>query len=538
MRIFIIAIISIFSFQSFAQTTNWTQQLSSAGADYIGNIKTDAAGNIYTCGWFEKTINIGSNSLTSAGAYDMFIAKYNSSGNCLWAIQAGGSAEDVAKSISVDTAGYIYVTGYFEDNASFENNSIASDGARDIFISKYDTAGNLIWVEHVGGIHIDEANAITTDAVGNVYVAGVFNSSASFDTTSVTSVGLDDIFVTSYTSEGTFRWVQQAGGSENDNITGIACDNNSNIYLSGYFNDTLLINNDTVLSTGLTDALILKYDSSGNIVWHKNYGGTNYDYTSGIATTSNGYFYLTGNYTDYILTFESDTLWNRGESDFFISLFDTAGTYQWSSRGGGADYDYTFDINVDKDDNAYITGAIKDSLVTFYDGTQMQSAGGDDAFIAKYTENGDLFWAQQFGSTYYEYGNAIATDTSGNIYLGGTFENSLALGTDTLTCQGLTDVYITSYTNITSGIINTTINAPTIIAFPNPTEGAFTLEIKGKEKTSQLIITNALGQVIEIEKVSDGKDYLQLNLSNQPSGMYLLNVVSNNSYSTFKIVKR
>ena len=311
MRILITSIISIFSFQSFSQTTNWTQQLSSTGADYISDIKTDRAGNIYACGWFEETLTIGSNSLISLGGYDMFIAKYNLSGTCLWAVQAGGSAEDAAKSLNIDSSGYLYAVGYFEGNATFGSNNIASEGARDIFVSKYDSSGNLIWIEHSGGTDLDEANAIASDASGNVFISGIFNGTALFDTASITSSGLDDIFIASYSKDGDFKWVKQAGGTENDNITGIACDNNSNIYLSGYFNDTLLIVNDTILSIGLTDALILKYDSSGNLIWYKTYGGGNYDYTSGIAITTNGYFYLTG-YFNYTFIFDTDTMWSKG----------------------------------------------------------------------------------------------------------------------------------------------------------------------------------------------------------------------------------
>lgn len=531
---FLLSILFIFNAKS--QSWNWTQQVGGDGADYISDMAVDQSGNVYTCGSFENTITIGTTSLTSAGEYDIFIAKHSASGSFIWASQAGGDASDAAKGILVDTAGNIYISGYFEGNATFNSNTIASEGARDLFICKYDTSGNLTWVEHAGGSGIDEANVITSDASGNIYVAGIFNGTASFDTTSIISLGQDDIFTASYNTDGSLQWVSSLGGPANDNVSGISCDYN-NVFISAYFNDTLFVNQDTMLSIGSTDALIAKYDASGNLGWVKNYGSGNYDYASGIASTNNGYFYITG-YYNYLFAFGSDTLWGNGATDFFIAMFDTAGNYQWSRKAGGADFDYTFDITTDVQGNAYIAGAIKDSLVTFYGGTQLQSAGGYDAFAAKYSQQGTLVWAQQLGGENYDYAYTIAVDTSGTIYLGGTFENSIPIGNDTLVCEGLTDIFIGSYTNFASNITNIPIQNINLLAYPNPNSGEFTLSIKGNiNEVGNIIITNTLGQIVystQTEFVNNLR--IPLNIGNQPKGLYQLSVSSKKAQVIFRMV--
>jgi hypothetical protein len=522
---------------SHSQTINWTGQISGSGADYISDMITDKGGNIYICGWFEETINLSNISLSSAGEYDMFIAKYNSSDSLLWVAQAGGNESDMAKGLSFDLSDNLFVTGYFEGNATFGSNTIASSGSRDVFLSKYDTSGNLIWTKYSGGSGLDEANAIATDPLGNILITGIFNGTASFDTASVVSNGYDDIFIISYSNEGDFQWTSTSGGFGNDNSTAITCDNNSNVYVSAWFNDTILINDDTLLSAGKTDVLIAKYDVSGNLIWAKKHGGGSYDYSSGIIVTSNEVFYLSGYFYSFAFAFDEDTLWNEGESDIFIALFDTAGNYLWSSKAGGKDFDLSYDLFTDLQGNAYITGAIKDSLVNFYGGLQLPSNGGYDAFAAKYNQNGDLIWADHFGGEFYDYGYAITTDSSGTIYIGGTFENSMPIGNDSIICEGLTDIFITSYSNTTSNIIEKMPYSNNIFVLPNPSDGEFTLFMKEIDDPFSVLITNQLGEVVFSEKIQESQNGLiNFYLSKQPGGLYFLAIHTAQYQYVVKIV--
>jgi len=116
------------------------------------------------------------------GSYDIFIAKLDSSGNWLWAKNAGGTSTDGGSSITVDASGNSYVTGYFgSDVATFGSTTLTSSGGTDIFIVKLDSCGNWLWAKNAGGTSTDGGSGITVDASRNSYVTGHFNSSATTD---------------------------------------------------------------------------------------------------------------------------------------------------------------------------------------------------------------------------------------------------------------------------------------------------------------------------------------------------------------------
>ena len=125
----------------------------------------------------------------------MFVAKYDANGVVMWAKQAGGTGDDVGYDVNVDTTGNVYVGGYFQGTASFGNTNVTSAGADDIFLAKYDNLGNLLWVRRAGGNGSDKANDIAVDGTGNCYVAGAFGATATFDSTLLTSYGGSDAFI-------------------------------------------------------------------------------------------------------------------------------------------------------------------------------------------------------------------------------------------------------------------------------------------------------------------------------------------------------
>jgi len=185
----------------------WVKQMGGTGNDYGSSITTDAGGNVYTTGRFSYTVDFdpgaGTNNLISSGYDDIFIQKLNSAGNLLWVKQMGGTSNDEGFSITTDAGGNVYTTGNFLGTADFDPGAgtayLTSAGARDIFIQKLDSVGNILWVKQMGGTSSDRGNSITTDAGGSVYTTGGFNGTADFDpgagTANLTSAGSWDIFI-------------------------------------------------------------------------------------------------------------------------------------------------------------------------------------------------------------------------------------------------------------------------------------------------------------------------------------------------------
>jgi Tfp pilus assembly protein PilZ len=236
--------------------------------------------------------------LTNAGAYDIFIVKYDAAGNVVWAQSAGGAYSEMGSGLSSDANGYIYITGAFEsDSITFGSFTLtnADPGSTDIFVAKYDTAGNVVWAKSAGGNNYDAGYGISTDAYGKSYVTGYFSSgNIIFGSDTLINSGGADFFVAKYDTAGNVDWAKSANGPGGDDGYGISVDAGGNSYVTGMFWGTgIAFGSFTLTSAGDYDIFVVKYDAAGNVVWAKSAGGSDWDQGTGISTDANGNSYVT-----------------------------------------------------------------------------------------------------------------------------------------------------------------------------------------------------------------------------------------------------
>jgi hypothetical protein len=217
---------------------------------------------VYVTGNYAGTASFGGTFRTSAGDYDVFVAKYNKNGVLLWVQSAGGIGSDQGNSITVDVAGNVYVTGNYVGSANFGGINEISAGSDDVFVAKYNSIGTIQWVQSEGGIGNDQGNSIALDAAGNVYVTGFYVGTASFGGISSTSAGGAgvDVFVAKYNSNGTLLWVQSAGGAPSDIGYGIAVDAACNVYVTGFYQGTASFGGISRTSAGYYDVFVARLD--------------------------------------------------------------------------------------------------------------------------------------------------------------------------------------------------------------------------------------------------------------------------------------
>jgi len=299
-----------------------------------------------------------------------------------WVEQAGGIGNDYGRSITIDSSGNSYITGYFYGTASFGSTTLTTtgSGAVDIFVAKLDSSGNWLWAKQAGGNNWDVGFGIATDSSGNSYVTGFFAESASFGSTTLTSSGGEDIFVAKLDSSGNWLWAKQAGGTSPDYGWGIAIDSSENSYVTGYFEGTASFGTTNLTSSGVQDIFIAKLDSSGNWLWVKQAGGNNWDVGFGIATDSSGNSYITGLFAEFA-SFGSTTLTSSGQDDIFVAKLDNNGNWLWVKQAGGISSDEGFAITTDSSENSYVTGYYQGTAS--FGSIELTSSGGNDIFIAK-----------------------------------------------------------------------------------------------------------------------------------------------------------
>lgn len=289
----------------------WAHRIGGTANDQGHGITADLSGNVYITGYFKGIVDFdpGANvaNLTGNGIEDIFVAKYNSSGNYLWAHSAGGANTDMGQSIAVDYMGNVLVTGNFNGaSVDFDPGpatvSLSTNGLSDIFVASYNDTGKLNWAKSIGSDSTDDGLGIITDLHRSVFVTGYFRDTADFDpgpnAANLMSAGDQDIYILKLDSAGSFSWVKQIGGIGADAANAIDIDYVGAVYLTGYYTGTVDFDPDPSVSTlpmhGNEDIFVGAYSNSGALVWAVSMGSSADDNGNAIIPNTIGEVFSTG----------------------------------------------------------------------------------------------------------------------------------------------------------------------------------------------------------------------------------------------------
>lgn len=348
-------------------TQAWVQKYNGSGNsnDYGNIVEVDNTGNIYVTGQIKG----------ATGNYDFCTIKYNSSGIKIWEqiYNGSGNGDDIPFSMVLDKVGNLYVTG----------RSYLQSTSTDYVTIKYNSAGMIEWIQsYTSNAGTDIAQSVAVDTLGNVYVTG---------TTGATIIA--DIATIKYSSSGVQQWVQTYGNSGYiDEGRKVVVDRSGNVYV-GATNG---------LASGISDIVLIKYNSSGTLQWIQRYNGpgNDWDFVRGLALDSNGDIIISGGSTGI------------GTSTDYITIkYNPSGVLQWFQRenGSGNRGDNVTAMIVDNSNNIYVTG-------------NSEAANGLSDFLTiKYSPSGSLLWSQRYNgnSNREDFSADIALDKSGNIYVSG-----------------------------------------------------------------------------------------------------------------------
>ncbi len=460
---------------------DWAVKMGGTGFDRGLGMVSDKNGNTYYTGYFAGTADFdpgsGVNNLVSSGNSDVFISKYNSSGNLVWAERVGGTLEDNGIGITLDASDNIYVTGYFKGTVDFDPGpgtyDLVSAGGDDIFILKLGSAGNFKWARRMGGSSTDYSWTTATDPFGNIYNTGYFLGTADFDpgpgSFTLNSAGFYDCYITKLDSSGKFKWAKKIGGTSHDVASMVLYDNSLNVYITGHYMGTSDFDpsssENNITSAGQYDAYIEKLDTSGNMVWVKSFGGTGNDFGMTSSLDKDGNIITTGSFQGTVNFGAGFSLTSDGSSDVYILKTNSSGLTLWAKKMGGTAYDESFVGIQDSLGNIYCTGYFQ-GIADFDPGPEtynLISSGLYDVFISKLDAGGNLVWAKKIGGAGNDYGSYIALDKYLNIYLSGYFEGTTDFNPGTsefnLTSAGSSDVFLQKLKNCSHTSSTITVSA-------------------------------------------------------------------------------
>jgi len=350
---------------SSAIAFEWNQTWGGVDFDFGWGIALDSARNIYVTG---TTMSYG------AGAEDLFLVKFDSSGGYQWNRTWGEIDTDIGSEVAVDSLDNVYIVGSTENFGS---------GNFDIVLVKYDNLGVQQWNLTWGGTGFETGRALMIDSLDNVYIVG--------DTDSF-GAGEDDLVLIKFNSSGGYQWYRTWGGSDKEVGNEITMDSLGNIYVTGYNGSTGLIPSDMVL---------VKFDSFGIEQWNITRNEREHDVGNGVAVDSLDDVYVVGSMVNLVSSLDRD---------IFLVKYNSSGSLQWNQTWGGNDMDSGAEVVVDSLNNIYVVG---DSF----------GAGLVDTVLIKYDISGTQKWYKTWGEEWYDYATGLTLDSSDSIYISGATDS-------------------------------------------------------------------------------------------------------------------
>jgi len=412
------------------------------------DVTTDLSDNV--CIGFITSSTTG---MASSGAYQttfqgddaVCIAKFDSSGALIWATYFGGtgsaSTGNTGCNIASDKRGNIYIAGTTYDTGFATKGAyqVNNAGGGDDFLAKFSPLGNLLWCTYYGGSNTDYALGLKADPNGNVFLSGWTYSNSGIATKGAfqtSNTGNGEAFIASFSSNGSLKWATYYGGTSQNEGFCNAVDSKGNVMLAGLTNSTGMATAGTYQTSyagGSADAFLVQFDSTGSRNWATYFGGTGYEYATGLAVDANDNIYMSGftNSTKGIATSATHQTVLGGSSDAFLSKFSVSGALEWATYYGGSDFDEGFGVATDSCGFVYLTGSTHSDTGIATSGAYQTSISPSigHVFLAKFNDTGSLVYGTYYAGNQTENGYGIAIDSKKDIYISGQTSSTSGIAT-------------------------------------------------------------------------------------------------------------
>ncbi len=369
----------------------WMEQFGTVAQDQATGLARDNGGGVFVTGF-----TYGSLGGPNAGSDDAFLAHHDSAGDQIFLMQFGTSGSDEAYASASDGAGGVFVAGSTTGSLGGPN-----AGSWDAFLVRLDSAGIPGWIKQFGTFTDDRGYALAPDGAGGVFIAGWTSGDlgGSF-------AGGTDVYLTRFDSAGNQAWIRQFGTGYHERACALGSDQSGGVFVAGWTHGDL-----GGPIAGGTDAYLTRFDGDGSQAWIKQFGTSDDDQITALLPDEAGGVFVAG--------FTKGNLGgpNQGGSDMFVARYDGAGEQIWVTQLGTDGSDEANALAPDGNGGMFVAG--------YTGGSLGGPNAGNDAFVARYDQDGSVHGITQFGTNSSDLAYALAPAAGAGVFVAGYTDGSL-----------------------------------------------------------------------------------------------------------------
>ena len=511
---------------NYAQNFNWVQRVGGLGNEAMSKSCTDFAGNTYvafTGGGPQIYFNL--DTLQVSGLNDLFLLKYDATGNEVWKLKIGGpntswipAYSEAITDICFDSiSNSIFMSGVYYSSCVIDTIPLNNAGTQQGFLTKIGVNGSVVWAKNFGSGFIS-APRFDADKAGNLLMFFSVSNTGTLDTIPVTAGG----YIGKLNTNVTIDFIKRICPSSVYNFKKIEVVNDL-VFVYGGSNDSLTLDTIFLPDTSIHAHVISVWDTTGSILWARQ----SVNSQTGIGTMCtdrNGNIYTMASFGGPSIIFGSDTLFTNNLYGAFLLKYNKSGSLLWHrtfSTGGLGSYGAL----LDSEGEIYFTGAFLDSLnidnFSIYSGT-----GIEELFIARFDTNGNCIGVRQAENSF---GNDILQNNNGELFVVGSFRNTATFGSISIPSYGSSDIFLANLSAITgSGGGNERTYNNQLIIYANPNKGSFRIKLPDAITSLQnafLIVYDQTGREVSRFALDNNSDTPRFEVNSATAGMYTVKLI-------------
>ena len=537
-KLFFLLFCSIaFSLFSLAQTPeySWAKMMGNPSMASLNSIVCALPdGNVIMGTDFEESANFGSGSITSNGATDIAIVKYDSDGEFLNLLHIGGTSDNQIRHIKNNEFGQIYVCGIFYGTIEIGTYSFTSVGSQDIFLTKVDTNGDILWATTIGGIKTDECAALSISNNGNIILGGDFYGEITIGDSTLINENGQNIWVASFSDEGEYNKCISIGGTSSDYLSSISCNSFDEIIIAAAWFGNFTFGDTTITTPYQTGLSYGTMNSELTPQWMKTIDGTNLAYPISLNIGEDNNILLSGNFNDTLTFGDSTYTIEAFNQDSYIAKLDSDGNAIWSRHIGSISSDGLITSTTDGYGSIIAAGEYQEEM-NFGDGFTLEytlCCGIPEIYFVKYHSSGEVMWAKRLTGTYPRI-SSISMPNPHELYTTGCLNQEMFFDEITLISEEyknyLAKMEWEDQTNIDE---NNHVFSETLTVAPNPSDGNISINTPSEWENATISVYSIDGRKIYFSQ-QNSNSQIKLQLDNV--GTYLV-VAQNKEQKLHKII--